>query len=205
MIKDGNLPFFHTMGDHDNWEWEEFIDRTCMPPKCYYYLKKGILHIFLHNFGSQWSAGFYDMEMYYFIKYLVEHKYPDKTTAFYGHHGVFSYAPAWHQYDGSGIPGDPHWNKFANYQDTVFFNELFRNNPQIKLWFCGHTHRHIYYEDTWNLKNGVLFVGLENWSKGPATYTGNSSAGPTRDWPLVTIAKDYIHVVPYNAPFIGIV
>lgn len=189
MVEHSNVPFFHVMGDHEGWQWEKFTHRTATSPRSYYYLNDNILHIFINDPVSQWLAGTYTQGTRYFIKYLIEHKYPNKTTFLYSHYGVFGYSPLW---DNTGDEqtaqkiGVTHTNKFANYQNTDWWDSLFKNNAQIKAFFNGHTHNNAYAETAWNKKNGVLFVDMEIYRE------------DNNDFPLVTITKDSIHMVPYN-------
>ncbi len=197
-----DVPFFHIMGDHDGVGWEEWVDRTSAPPRSYYYLKDGILHIFINDPVSTGTAGTYTEGTRYFLKYLLEHKYPDKTTFIYSHYGVFGYGSQ-HKVmvDGHRIGvGEVRNSKFSNYQDVEWWENLFINNPQIKVWFQGHVHRNIYDPDCWTLKNGVLNVALESWATNVngGEYVNVFASGPTRDFPLVTISKDNIRLVPYN-------
>ncbi len=205
MIEGSAVPFFHVSGDHDGMWDERWMERTCMPPKSYYYLKDGILHIFLSRQVSLALAGQMSAEQQKFVEYLVEHKYPNKTTFIYSHYGVYPNSPGWIHWMG-GLLYQPGMirpaRKFANYRNTEWWNNLFEENPQIKIYFTGHTHNSIYNRHSWVEKKGVLFIDQEAWVK-PETQDALNplnvwTSGSTLESTLVTINENKIHIVPYN-------
>jgi len=134
-----NLPFHFVIGNHDENDYEinsddphnltkSLIDEISMNNPLYAMMRDGILFLIVPELGYvQWT---HPIE-YEWIEFLTS-VYPDKTTIIFCHQAI----------------ADTTLNSSSTYrgkQDMDWWDNLFQNNPQIKMWIHGHNHRLDWY------------------------------------------------------------
>jgi Icc protein len=103
-------------------------------------------------------------QMAWFEQVLTEHK--EKFTVV-----------CMHQPLNETVIGSTGENAFGGTNMAKEIYALLEKNPQVKLWFSGHTHRRIDTEGQVVVKNGVTFVGLGStiYLLSPPTKSGERS------------------------------
>jgi len=134
-----NLPFYCVIGNHDVNDYEmnsgdphnltkSLIDELSMNNPMYAMMRDGILFLIVPELGYvQWT---HPVE-YEWIEFMTR-VYPDTTTIILCHQAI----------------ADTTLNSSSTYrgkQDMDWWNKLFQNNPQIKMWIHGHNHRLDWY------------------------------------------------------------
>jgi hypothetical protein len=135
LISNINLPFYCVLGNHDLNDYEmnsddphnltkSLIDELSMNNPVYAMMRDGILFLIIPELGYvQWT---HPIE-YEWIEYMTN-LYKDKTTIIFCHQAIedttkkYVYEP------------------YRGKQDMNWWADLFRNNPQIKMWIHGHNH-----------------------------------------------------------------
>jgi len=165
-----NLPLHCVIGNHDVNDYEmnsndphnltkSLIDELCMNNPVYAMMRDGILFLIVPEIGYvQWT---HPIE-YKWIEYMTS-LYSDTTTIIFCHQAIedttkkYVYEP------------------YRGKQDMDWWANLFRNNPQIKMWIHGHNH----YPD-WYVSN------QSTGETHPVQYFGHemafSSPYPQMEW-----------------------
>jgi len=135
LVSHINLPFFCVLGNHDVNDYEmnsgdphnltkSLIDELSMNNPVYAMMRDGILFLVVPELGYiTWT---HPVE-YEWIEYMTR-LYPDTTTIIFCHQAIEDTTKA----DSS----EPYRGK----QDMDWWANLFKNNPQIKMWIHGHNH-----------------------------------------------------------------
>ena len=146
-----NIPFMAVSGNHDLNDYygenhagypenghdpfnlvREIIDSTEMNSYPYSFMRNNILFIALpetdyHHFTKP--------IIYEYVEYMTQ-RYPNNTTIIFSHQAIEDTTI----HDGSGS------STYRGKQDREWWAELFRNNPQIKMWIHGHQHMLDWYQ-----------------------------------------------------------
>lgn len=142
LISHINLPFFCVLGNHDLDDYQmncrdphnltkSLIDELSMNNPIYAMMHDGILFLSIPELGyPMWT---HQVE-YEWVEYITN-QYPDTTTIIFSHQAIEDTTV-------SGI------GTYCGKQDIDWWTNLFKNNPQIKMWVNGHNH----YPD-WYLSN----------------------------------------------------
>jgi len=135
LISNINLPFHCVIGNHDLNDYEmnsddphnltkSIIDELSMNNPVYAMMRNGILFLIVPELGYvQWT---HPVE-YEWIEFMTS-LYPDKTTIILCHQAIEDTTLAY-----TSLP-------YRGKQDMDWWANLFRNNPQIKMWIHGHNH-----------------------------------------------------------------
>ncbi len=147
LISNINLPFHCVIGNHDLDDYQincddphnltkSLIDELCMNNPIYAMMRDGILFLIVPELGYvQWT---HPVE-YEWIEYMTK-LYPDKTTIILCHQAIEDTTKKYEY-----IP-------YRAKQDINWWTNLFKNNPQIKMWIHGHNHYLDWYVN--NQSNG---------------------------------------------------
>jgi len=135
LISHVNLPFHCVIGNHDVDDYEmnsgdphnltkSLIDELSMNNPVYAMMRDGILFLIVPELGYvTWT---HPVE-YEWIEYMTS-QYPNTTTIIFCHQAIEDTTAA----DST----EPYRGK----QDMDWWANLFKNNPQIKMWVHGHNH-----------------------------------------------------------------
>jgi len=135
-----NLPFHVTLGNHDINDYylnednphnltKSIVDELSMNNPVYAMMRDGILFLFLSEVSYvQWTHPV----QYEWIEYMTK-TYPDSTTIILTHNAI----------EDTTIKDN--WDPYRAKQDMEWWDNLFRNNPQIKMWMHGHNHMKDWY------------------------------------------------------------
>jgi Calcineurin-like phosphoesterase len=135
LISHINLPFYCVIGNHDVNDYEmnsddphnltkSLIDELSMNNPVYAMMRDGILFLIVPELGYvQWT---HPVE-YEWIEYMTS-LYPNTTTIIFCHQAIEDTT--------SEDTSEPYRGK----QDMDWWANLFKNNPQIKMWIHGHNH-----------------------------------------------------------------
>ncbi|MBD3352086.1 MAG: hypothetical protein GF364_11420, partial [Candidatus Lokiarchaeota archaeon] len=185
-----NAPWFPIYGDHDAAFWKVAHEDMNMPPHSYYYVKDGILHIFLNPQLGQQVIGFLPPMTRHFLNYLLDVKYPNKTTIIYSHLGIEGITPHW--------DSPPH-NKAANYLDFNWWSNFLTNHSNIRAFFAGHTHRSSRSGVQKRIWNNIYFETVESMVACPErAHFLSYSDGYEGEFPLLEIYENKIVVREYS-------
>lgn len=194
FVDKANRPVFVALGDHDGGLTGVLEKELSIPSRSNYYLHENILHIFLCPMVHQSLAGGTTTGLRYFVKYLVEHKYPDRTTFIYSHMG-WENMPSWRIHA---------IFKSANFIDVEWWDNLFRDNPQIKGVFGAHVHQSYlhknafmyngvgYTQSTIHTEPGMFMQTVESFCKG--SWAGFLNDGETGQYPVMEIRENEIRI-----------
>jgi hypothetical protein len=134
-----NLPFHFVIGNHDVNDYEmnsddphnltkSLIDEISMNNPMYAMMRDGILFLIVPELGYiQWT---HPVE-YEWVEFMTS-MYPETTTIIFCHQAI----------------ADTTLNSSGTYrgkQDMDWWDNLFQNNPQIKMWIHGHNHQLDWY------------------------------------------------------------
>ncbi len=141
LISHVNVPFFVVLGNHDLDDYRtnyndphnltaSLIDELSINNPVYAMMRSGILFLVVPELGYiTWT---HPVE-YEWIRFMTLH-YPNTTTIILSHQAIEDTTKA----DST----EPYWGK----QDMDWWANLFRENPQIKMWIHGHTHDVDWYQ-----------------------------------------------------------
>lgn len=189
LISHVNLPFHFVLGNHDVNDYEmnpddphmltkSLIDELSMNSPVYAMMRDGILFLVVPELGYvQWT---HPVE-YEWIEYMTQ-LYSDTTTVILCHQAIEDTT----KHQGSG----PYRGK----QDMEWWANLFKENPQIKIWIHGHNHYLDWYVN--NQSSGDTY---------PVQEFGHEMAF-TAAYPQMDIYKPYERdkIVIYNITSNGI-
>jgi hypothetical protein len=189
-ISNINLPFHCVLGNHDINDYEmndddphnltkSLIDELSMNNPVYAMLRSNILFLVVPELGYvTWT---HPVE-YEWVEFMTS-QYPNKTTIILSHQAIENTTKEKNHY--------PYRGK----QDMNWWANLFRNNPQIKMWIHGHNH----YID-WYVGNQTTGVNQkEIWQFGHEMVF--SSPYPQTDWYNM---NEEDRIVIYNISSTGI-
>ncbi|TRO54290.1 metallophosphoesterase [Candidatus Bathyarchaeota archaeon] len=151
MLQHINMPFIAAFGNHDLTDYygdthpeypqngkdpfnmiRKLIDAMEMNSPIYAFMKDNILFIVL----SETDYHQYTKPIIYeYIEYMTR-RYPDNTTIIFSHQAIE---------DTTIHDGDPK-DTYRGKQDREWWAQLFRKNPQIKMWIHGHQHMLSWYK-----------------------------------------------------------
>jgi hypothetical protein len=135
LISHVNLAFHCILGNHDLNDYEmnpddphkltkSLIDELSMNSPVYAMMRDGILFLIVPELGYvQWT---HPVE-YEWVEYMTQ-LYPDKTTIILTHQAI------------EDTTEDYNHTPYRGKQDIEWWTNLFKKNPQIKMWIHGHNH-----------------------------------------------------------------
>ncbi len=144
-----NLPFHFVGGNIDLVDYEDepglpvhdddpfvllrtYVDETELNHYPYAMMRDGILFLTLPEMDYEmWTRP----ALYEWVQFMTTY-YHDATTIIFSHQAIEDTTP----HDGNPA------STYRGQQDQAFWAELFRNNPQIKMWIHGHNHMAGWYQ-----------------------------------------------------------
>ena len=151
LLQHINMPFMAISGNHDLNDYygeshagyphngddpfnlvRKLIDATEMNSYPYAFMKNNILFIALPETDYHM---FTKPIIYEYVEYMTR-RYPENTTVIFSHQAIEDTTI----HDGSAT------STYRGKQDRAWWAELFRNNPQIKMWIHGHQHMLDWYQ-----------------------------------------------------------